>query len=65
MIATFTLVYLAMSAQVGDNGEVSAATFNFTGKWLFASMAVHMSLERAWSREALVTDFALVLLLRA
>lgn len=32
MIATFALVDLAVSSQVGDNRKVPAATFNFAGK---------------------------------
>lgn len=86
-----TLVYLAMSAKIGDDGKVAAATFDLalegccgyktesakcrnielaaTGGcvfWvltLFARVAVHVRLERTWSREALVADLALVLLL--
>lgn len=30
--STFALVYFAMSPQVGNNGEMTAATFNFTSK---------------------------------
>lgn len=54
-----------MPSQVGNNGEVTTTTVGFTGIWLFASMAVHMGLERAGTSEALVTDLALVLLLYA
>ena len=79
----FAFVNFAVSAQVGDDGEVTAATINVAGKcWkvlviglgtisfvvlltLLASVAVHMCLERAWSREALVANLALVLLLAA
>lgn len=32
---------------------------------LFAGVTVHVGLERAWAREALVANLALVLLLRA
>jgi len=59
------LVDLAMSPQVGDDGEVSAAAFDVTGEWLLAGMAVHVRLEGAGAGEALVANLALVLLLRA
>jgi len=65
ILTTFALVYLTVSPQVGDNGEVTTATLNFACKWLLASMAVHVCLERTGARESLVTDLALVLLLRA
>lgn len=58
-----TLVYLAMSAKIGDDGKVAAATFDLALEGLFARVAVHVRLERTWSREALVADLALVLLL--
>jgi len=66
MIPTpIVLVHLAVPSQVGYHGEVAPTAFNFTSKWFLASMAVHVSLERAWSRESLVANFALVLLLGA
>jgi hypothetical protein len=57
------LVDLTMSAQVRNNGEMASTTLDGASKWLLAGMAVHVSLERAWSGKALVADLALVLLL--
>jgi len=62
---TVVLVYFAMPPQIGDNREVASAALDFASKWLLASMAVHVCLERARASEALVANLALVLLLRA
>jgi len=62
---TIGLVHLPMPPKVGNDGKVTAATFHFACERLFASVAIHMRLQRARSSEALVTDFALVLLLRS
>jgi len=59
------LVNLPMSAEIRDNGEMSATALNFTRKWLLARVAVHVSLKRAWASESLIANFALVLLLGA
>lgn len=63
--ASVAAVHLAVTAEVGNHGEMAATTFNLAGKRLLASVAVHVRLQGAWAREALVADFALVLLLRA
>ena len=42
---------------------MTTAAFDVASKWLLSSMAIHVSLEGAWSREALVANLALVLLL--
>jgi len=63
--AAVVLVNLAMSPQVGYDGEVAATAIDFACEWLLASVAVHVCLQRTWSCEALVADLALVLLLRA
>lgn len=52
-----------MSPQVGHNGEVATTALSLASVRLLASVTVHMSLERAGAREALVADLALVLLL--
>ena len=57
------LVNFAVSSQVGDNGEMTAAAISFTGIGFLARVAVHVCLKRAWASEALVADLALVLLL--
>jgi len=62
--ATIALVYFAMPPQVGDDREVATTALDFASKWLLASMAVHVCLERARASEALVANLALVLLLR-
>ena len=54
---------LAVSSQVGDNREMTAATISLTGIGLLACVAVHVCLKRTWASEALVADLALVLLL--
>lgn len=54
-----------MASQVGDNREVASTALDLAGEWLLAGMAVHVRLQRAWSRESLVADLALVLLLSA
>jgi len=41
----FALVNLLVTTQIRHNREVSTATFNIAGKWLFTSMTVHMGLE--------------------
>jgi len=65
ILTTFALVYLAVSPQVGDNGKMATAALNFACKWLLAGVAVHVRLQRAGTREALIANLALVLLLRA
>jgi len=57
------LVDLLMTAKVGNNGKVAATSIHVTCVGLLASVAVHMSLERTRSRESLVANFALMLLL--
>lgn len=60
---TIALMNFAMSPQVGDNREMTAAALSLTGIGLFAGVTVHVGLKRTWSCEALVADLALVLLL--
>ena len=61
---TITLVNLAVSPQVGHDGEMSTATLSLTGVGLLPGVTVHMGLKRAWTGEALVAHLTLVLLLR-
>jgi hypothetical protein len=58
------LVNLPMPSQIGNDRKVSPAAFDIAGEWLLASVAIHVRLQRTWSGKALVTDLALVLLLR-
>jgi len=57
-------MHLLVPAQIADDGEMAAASFNVARERLLAGVTVHVSLERAWSSEALVTNFTFVLLLR-
>jgi len=42
---------------------MSSTALNVAGEWLLASVAVHVGLQRTWSCETLVANFALMLLL--
>jgi len=59
----FALVHLLMTTQIGDDREVTSTALHITGKWLLASMAVHVRLKRTWSGEAFVAHLAFVLFL--
>ena len=60
---TIALMNLAVSPQIGDNREMTTAALSLTGIGLFPSVTVHVGLKRAWTRETLVADLTLVLLL--
>jgi hypothetical protein len=57
-------VNLPVPSKVGDHRKVPPAAVNVAGEWLLASVAVHVRLKRARPRKSLVTNLALVLLLR-
>lgn len=54
---------LSVSSEIGDYREMSATSFNLTGKRLLAGVAVHVSLQRTGASEPLVANLTLVLLL--
>lgn len=64
-VSAFSLVHLTMSSQIRDNREMTSAAVHVASKWLLARVAVHVCLQRTWSRKPLVANLALVLLLRA
>jgi len=63
-LVAFALVDLPVSPQIRDDGEMATTALNLASEWLLARVAVHVGLQRAWARESLIADFALVLLLR-
>lgn len=61
----FALMDLLVSSEIRDNREASTTAVLFTRKWFLASVTIGVGLQGAWSRETLVTNLALMLLLRA